>query len=255
MLSKLLNLKKQSFSQINPLKFIPYALTFLYLIYIFYICFLADPNGYSWGNVGIKLQSIDFGGFGSLLAGIFSPLAFLWLLLTFKQTDKNLHIAQKQLMILEEKEENRKKLIKPILHEVKISSIPNFAFTNWIKYSIELSVNGSLERIIFNIPTSSDKLKIEKDYLIFSPRQRKPCFPMYKSFKDESITFICSFNISNINENEILELRLCYLDIDGNDHTTPIFFKYTPVFHTINKEKVRKDGDQNSFKVSLDNNW
>ncbi|HFF2646360.1 TPA: hypothetical protein ACGCAV_003715, partial [Acinetobacter nosocomialis] len=223
MLSKLLNSKKQSFSQINLLKFIPYALTFLYLSYIFYICFLADPNGYSWGNVGIKLQSIDFGGFGSFLAGIFSPLAFLWLFLTFKQTDKNLQIAQKQLMILEEKEENRKKLIKPIFSNIKSRVYPLLP-VYWYTYTIDISIIGEVNRIFPIIKSDPDTFKIEKTVRSIMDRSSSiDGFPFYQSFKDEELTFRFQISFSQLRGNEIFEIELHYLDKDGNDQLTIIY--------------------------------
>lgn len=78
----------------RPFNLVVYIITTVFLIYLTYICFFAKPNQILLGNVFIKPDSIDFGGFGSLLAGIFSPLAFLWLVLNFRQQEKNLELTE-----------------------------------------------------------------------------------------------------------------------------------------------------------------
>ncbi|OTU28400.1 hypothetical protein CAT59_07520 [Acinetobacter pittii] len=251
MLSKLLNLKKQIFSKINLLKVIPYALTFIYLIYISYICFLAEPDDYSWSNVGIKSELIDFGGFGSLLAGIFSPLAFLWLLLTFRQTDKNLHIAQKQLMILEEKEINRKKLIKPIFSDIESRVFPSIPHV-FCTYTIEFSVIGEVNRIFPIVKSDPQTFKINKKVRPIVPDTLIDGFPYNKSFKDENCKFHFQINPANLSGNEIFEIELHYLDKDGNDHVTTIYVKYIQLTRNENGKIERIDNNTGNIKVTFD---
>ncbi|MRA44424.1 hypothetical protein [Acinetobacter pittii] len=251
MLSKLLNLKKQIFSKINLLKVIPYALTFIYLIYISYICFLAEPDDYSWSNVGIKSQLIDFGGFGSLLAGIFSPLAFLWLLLTFKQTDKNLHIAQKQLMILEEKEINRKKLIKPIFSDIQSRVFPSIPH-GFCTYTIEFMIVGEVNRIFPIVKSDPQTFKINKKVRSIGSNSPIDGFPYNKTFKDENCEFLFQINQSNLLGNEIFEIELHYLDKDGNDHLTTIFVKYIQITDNVDGEVTRFHNNTNNIKVAFD---
>lgn len=236
------------------LKTIPYLLTLIYLFYIFYICFLAEPDQYLLGNVGIKLQSIDFGGFGSLLAGIFSPLAFLWLFLTFKQTDKNLHIAQKQLMILEEKEENRKKLIKPIFSNIKSRVYPLVPLY-WYTYTIDISIIGEVNRIFPIIKSDPDTFKIEKTVRSIMDRSSSiDGFPFYQSFKDEELTFRFQISFSQLIGNEIFEIELHYLDKDGNDQLTIIYVKYIQISENINGKATPLYNAPNNIRVALDKN-
>lgn len=253
MLSKLVISLKQNLRKINKVKTTTYGLTSIYLCYIFYICFLAEPNGYSWGNVGIKLQSIDFGGFGSLLAGIFSPLAFLWLLLTFRQTDKNLHIAQKQLMMLEEKETNRKKLIKPIFSDIESRVFPSIPI-NFCTYTIEFMVIGEVNRIFPIIKSDPQIFKINKKVIPIIPNTPIDGFPFHKSFKDENCKFHFQINPTNLSGNEIFEIELHYLDKDGNDHLTTIFVKYIQITDNVNGEIKRLENNTNNIKVAFDRN-
>ena len=89
-----------------------YIITAIFVFYLIYLCFIAEPNKIVFGNVFIDTKAIDFGGFGSLLAGIFSPLAFLWLFLNFRQQDKSLKIAEEQLHLLIIDRENRIKALR-----------------------------------------------------------------------------------------------------------------------------------------------
>lgn len=107
-----LNFKKGSLVKINLdkvdwVKTCIYFITALFLTYLFFICFIVKPNQVLFGNVFIKPDSIDFGGFGSLLAGIFSPLAFLWLVLNFRQQNTNLRIAEQNLEISKKSHESQ----------------------------------------------------------------------------------------------------------------------------------------------------
>lgn len=101
--------------KIDWIRWTIYLITVIFLAYLIFICFFAKPDQFLFGNVFIKPVPIDFGGFGSLLAGIFSPLAFLWLVLNFRQQDKNLQIAEQQLKILEEDRQAQNEIIKPEL--------------------------------------------------------------------------------------------------------------------------------------------
>ncbi|MDC5273580.1 hypothetical protein NRA56_16075 [Acinetobacter baumannii] len=251
MLSKLFNSLKQIFIKITSLKTVTYILTSIYLCYIFYICFLAEPDMYSWGNVGIKSQLIDFGGFGSLLAGIFSPLAFLWLLLTFKQTDKNLHIAQKQLTILEEKELNRKKLIKPIFSDIESRVFPSIP-SNFYTYTIEFMVIGEVHRIFPIVKSDPEIFKIDKKVRQLLPKTLIDAFPLYKSFKDENCKFHFQINPSNLSGNEIFEIELHYLDKDGNDHVTNIYVKNIKISENVEEKIIHLENTSNNIKVSFD---
>lgn len=252
--NKLFNSSKPWMDKFFSLKTIPYLLTLIYLLYIFYICFLAEPDQYLWGNVGIKLQSIDFGGFGSLLAGIFSPLAFLWLFLTFKQTDKNLHIAQKQLMILEEKEENRKKLIKPIFSDIKSRVYPLVPI-NWYTYNIDISIIGEVNRIFPIIKSDPNTFKIEKKVRSLMDRSSSiDGFPFYQSFKDEEFTFKFQICFSNLIGNEIFEIELHYLDKDGNDQLTIIYVKYIQISEKRNGKSTPLYNAPENIRVAFDKN-
>lgn len=95
-------------------KYIVYVVTFLLITY-FLVLWLIPPHwleSISFGNILISDKAIDFGGFGGLLSGIFAPLAFLWLLLNFKQQEKSLKIAEKQLDILIQEKLNKRKVMK-----------------------------------------------------------------------------------------------------------------------------------------------
>lgn len=85
-----------------------YVATILFLAYLTFICFIVKPNQIEFGNVSIKTDLIDFGGFGSLLAGIFSPLAFLWLILNFRQQNENLKISENNLDLAKKSYQSQK---------------------------------------------------------------------------------------------------------------------------------------------------
>lgn len=97
------------FKKIGLLRVFVYLVTAIFSLYILFICLIAKPDQILLGNVFIKTEPIDFGGFGSLISGIFSPLAFLWLILNFKQQDKSLKIAEQQLheLLIDKKSRRR----------------------------------------------------------------------------------------------------------------------------------------------------
>ena len=99
---------KINLDKVDWVKTCIYFTTVLFLTYLFFICFIVKPNQILFGNVFIKPDSIDFGGFGSLLAGIFSPLAFLWLVLNFRQQNRNLAIAEDNLLVTKNSYESQK---------------------------------------------------------------------------------------------------------------------------------------------------
>ena len=109
--------------KIDWIRWTIYLITVIFLAYLIFICFFAKPDQFLFGNVLIKPVPIDFGGFGSLLAGIFAPLAFLWLFLNFRQQDKNLMIAEQQLKILLEERQARNEQLKPKLRFSKFEII------------------------------------------------------------------------------------------------------------------------------------
>ncbi|MDC4310789.1 hypothetical protein OHV33_13565, partial [Acinetobacter baumannii] len=90
-------------------------IVYCFTLYFFYILAniifspIGAPNTFSLGNLHINFESINLGELGSLLSGIFAPLAFLWLVLNMKQQDHNLKIAEEQLNILLKDKENRRK--------------------------------------------------------------------------------------------------------------------------------------------------
>lgn len=142
-------------NKIDWIRWAIYLITLIFLTYLFFICFIAKPNQIVFGNVFIKTSRIDFGGFGSLLSGIFSPLAFLWLILNFRQQDKNLRIAEEQFSILLEDKQAKNQLLKPI-----------FKFTNF-ETCIEDEIVDSTSRslILMKLLCESDK-KLKNCYLI-----------------------------------------------------------------------------------------
>ncbi|WEE41023.1 hypothetical protein [Acinetobacter sp. TAC-1] len=105
----------------DPIELAVYIVTGLFLAYLIYICFIAEPDQLLFGNVFIKTDPIDFGGFGSLLAGIFSPLAFLWLILNFKLQAKGLKVSQDQLQLLLDERDNKRKALRVIFDNPKCS--------------------------------------------------------------------------------------------------------------------------------------
>lgn len=90
-------------------------IVYCFTLYFFYILAniifspIGASNTFSLGNLHINFESINLGELGSLLSGIFAPLAFLWLVLNMKQQDHNLKIAEEQLNILLKDKENRRK--------------------------------------------------------------------------------------------------------------------------------------------------
>lgn len=86
--------------------------TVLWLLYFLLIWLVPVDYFFEFGNIKIVIKSINLGEFGSLISGVFAPLAFLWLFQNFKQQDENLKIAHSQLKILIEERENRRRVKK-----------------------------------------------------------------------------------------------------------------------------------------------
>lgn len=200
----------------DPIELAVYIATGLFLAYLIYICFIAEPDQFLFGNVFIKTDPIDFGGFGGLLSGIFAPLAFLWLILNFRQQDKNLKIAEEQLKILIQEKTNRRKVTRANF-EIKPTKSNSFISPNILFYKIEVISDCDLidcytEGFINNTPFS----------LITSWRDDEICLSNSpKVIKKGKIFYLyIQFYYSPDNENTLTlcrDLEIHYLDSDGFD--------------------------------------
>ncbi|CAA0287522.1 hypothetical protein [Acinetobacter baumannii] len=172
---------------------------FIYFITLFFITILGlilflpfgEENTFSVGNLHIVFKPINLGEFGGFLSGIFAPLAFLWLILNMKQQDKNIEISEKELNILLQEKENRRKITKA-----------NFTI-------------APPKPEIFNVNDKLLNFKVE----ITSDIPLKDCY--IKKFNDKSPFTVISSNVKgqksfstfkkSINKDE-----LCYLNIVVN---------------------------------------
>lgn len=200
----------------DPIELAVYIATGLFLAYLIYICFIAEPDKFLFGNVFIKTNPIDFGGFGGLLSGIFAPLAFLWLILNFRQQDKNLKIAEKQLKILIQEKTNRRKVTRANF-EIKPTKSKFFISPNILFYKIDIISDCDLvdcytEGFIDNTPFSLiNSWKDDEICLSNSPKVIK---------KGKIFNLCIHFYYSPDNENTITlsrDLEIHYLDSDGFD--------------------------------------
>ena len=228
------------FKKIDLLKVFVYIVTAIFLLYIIFICLIAKPDQILFGNVFIKTSAIDFGSFGSLLAGIFSPLAFLWLILNFKQQDKNLKIAELQLNELLIDKKNRRRAAKATFEiirkeqtEIILEETPDLTLTICFKSDINLKdcyvesladdskfikVNSFTKGIIC---LSGGKKNITMGEEIYIKFKISPPFP--------------------INNTQLYErINISYLDQDGYEQNNAIDMFYSPT--NINAVKIVEKG-------------
>lgn len=191
-----------------------YLITVLFLAYLIFICFFAKPDQFLFGNVFIKPAPIDFGGFGSLLAGIFSPLAFLWLVLNFRQQDKNLMIAEQQLEILTQEKENRRNLLRASL------IVLGYDVEHYSNDDYKLSANFTFTS---NFDLNKAKLVLTENNSAITLKPALTSGPMMLGSKEKYIRkdteilvrFDIGFNLLNYSTLSILRLHISYLDSDG----------------------------------------
>ncbi|MFW1746196.1 hypothetical protein ACG9XW_08240 [Acinetobacter guillouiae] len=200
----------------DPIELAVYIATGLFLAYLIYICFIAEPDQFLFGNVFIKKNSIDFGGFGGLLSGVFAPLAFLWLILNFRQQDKNLKIAEAQLNILLQEITNKRKVSKAVFTVDTENSKYYITGESALNFEIPLICDRALVNLYSNGFSDS------------TPFSLIPCFSRTQTYlsnskktikAEQKIYLSILFHFGNYGSTNLIErvFQIHYLDIDGFD--------------------------------------
>ncbi|WP_087528879.1 hypothetical protein [Acinetobacter sp. WCHA55] len=214
--------------KIDWIRWAIYLITVIFLAYLIFICFFAKPDQFLFGNVFIKQSTIDFGGFGSLLAGIFSPLAFLWLVLNFRQQDKSLIIAEKQLQMLIEERQARNKILKP-----------KFKFSNFLVTSFDDEQFGLTTLLTFECESDKDLMKC--NLIVFDsfiPLYTYNKFKPLNRYKEMSLRPISAntptlirlqFDQNSINKlrYNISDIGIKFLNAEGYEQTERFELKLT----------------------------
>ncbi|WP_288497394.1 hypothetical protein [uncultured Acinetobacter sp.] len=204
----------------EPIELAVYIVTGLFLAYLIYICFIAEPDQLLFGNVFIKTNPIDFGGFGSLLAGIFSPLAFLWLILNFKLQAKSLKVSQDQLQLLLDERDNKRKALKVIFDkpECSVSNIAEFITEeeNSIFFDIKLVAPRDLLSVYLSDVSENSHFNFIDTYT----KNSTTLSSNIKNIKSGTPMLIkIIINKNNLPDEEFFEISdvivINYLDIEG----------------------------------------
>nr|WP_312824843.1 hypothetical protein [Acinetobacter oleivorans] len=217
--------------KITSIRYFVYSFTiFLFVILIILMIHpLDDNNTLHWGNLHLKFESINLGDFGGFLSGIFAPLAFLWLMLNMKQQDKNLEIAEKQLSILLQEKENRRKALK--------ATIKN---TNVVHEYNPFPDENDYDNFIINFKSD---IKLIDCYLepfnqsspfIYLAARRKNQIFITTSKKnidiDQEFSIMLKVKLSlidTLNQQVNDRIKLIYLDQDGYEQSNEILFVYS----------------------------
>lgn len=216
---------KDWLKNIDWIKGLIYLATILFLSYLTFVCFIAQPNQIVFGNVFIKTDHIDFGGFGSLLAGIFSPLAFLWLILNFRQQDKNLKIAEKQLEILVAEKQARREILKASI-STRNCKVEKLTTADDLLLSFSLQSDKELKNCKFTVFDNKANLCI---YSKFSDSYRFKEKEIGSIMPNHSFLIKLKLDSMSIKQNEYKKwvCGVTYLDLDGYEQTEKIilFFR------------------------------
>lgn len=216
-MNKIANLIDNIINILLSLRGFIYFITIFFITILFLILFLpfGSDNTFHLGNLHIIFKPINLGELGGFLSGIFAPLAFLWLILNMKQQDKNLDIAEKQLSILLQEKENRRKITKA-------------QFETQSAHPENLLPNG--KQLHFKVKISSNSPLVDcyvKDFmegsyfsLLFSSSTKEKNLSIAKKniAKDEAFYLNILVNTSRLT-NEVSTLvdyiKIYYLDVDG----------------------------------------
>ncbi|EMN2537815.1 hypothetical protein RZ964_002789 [Acinetobacter baumannii] len=216
-MNKIANLIDNIINILLSLRGFIYFITIFFIIILGLILFLpfGKDNIFHLGNLHIDFEPINLGELGGFLSGIFAPLAFLWLILNMKQQDKNLEIAEKQLSILLQEKQNRRKITKA--HFETQSARPEILLLNGkqLHFKIKISSNSPLVDCYV-------KDFIEGPYfsLLFSSSNSEKSLSISKKnfAKDEPFYLNILVNTSRLDKeafNLVDYIKIYYLDIDG----------------------------------------
>lgn len=212
-----------SLKKIDWIRLVIYLITVLFLAYFIFICFFAKPDQFLFGNVFIKTSPIDFGGFGSLLAGIFAPLAFLWLVLNFRQQDKSIKIAEEQLMILINEQEKKVRSLKAVTNITKKQASHFLPEHNMKLFNLTLQPKSDLRDCYIK------KIRPDSDFKISRVQgagiEGNPISYKFVEANNE-IEITLSIDVSKFVDDVTKEamIHINYVDIEGNNQTNIILF-------------------------------
>ncbi|WOE34157.1 hypothetical protein QSG85_12585 [Acinetobacter baumannii] len=228
-------------------------IVYCFTLYFFYILAniifspIGTSNTFSLGNLHINFESINLGELGSLLSGIFAPLAFLWLVLNMKQQDHNLKIAEEQLNILLKDKENRRKATRAFFSMNATEPEANLLANDYILFKLKI--------------TSDEPLKdcftygFEKNELFSLAHNiqegEKYISRMKKNFRKDEVFYLYIIidveNITKVNTTIHNSITFHYLDIDGYEQSQKININ----FYRFNKDEPIIDGTPSVLECGI----
>lgn len=210
---------------------IVYILTLQFFLFLFILLALplGKDNALHWGNLHIKFASINLGELGGFLSGIFAPLAFLWLMLNMKQQDKNLEIAERQLSLLLQEKENRRKALKATIKNTSVT-YENNPFPDENDYDdFIISFKSDIKLIDCYLKPFSKA----SPFIYMAARRTNQTFITTSKKNidiDEEFSIMVKVKISSIdtvNQQINDRIKLIYLDQEGYEQSNEILFIYT----------------------------
>ncbi|MGQ1397970.1 hypothetical protein ACT41J_13745 [Acinetobacter baumannii] len=230
-MNKLANLINNIINILLSLRGFIYFITIFFIIILGLILFLpfGKDNTFHLGNLHIDFESINLGELGGFLSGIFAPLAFLWLILNMKQQDKNLEIAEKQLSILLQEKQNRRKALKATIKNTAIIQENNPSHDEKDYEDYIINFNSDIKLIScylepFNKPSPFIHIAARRTNHIFLSRSKKNI----DAGEEFSIMVkIWHSSIGTINQQVNERIKIKYLDQDGYEQSNEILLIYT----------------------------
>ncbi|MDC4459929.1 hypothetical protein R4462_04450 [Acinetobacter baumannii] len=216
-MNKIVNLIDNIINILLSLRGFIYFITIFFIIILGLILFLpfGKDNTFHLGNLHIDFEPINLGDLGGFLSGVFAPLAFLWLILNMKQQDKNLEIAEKQLSILLQEKENRRKITKAHFETQPSNPELLLPYEKQLHFKVKISSNSPLVDCYVK-----DFIKGSYFSLLFSSSTKEKNLSIAKKniAKDEPFYLNILVNTSKLNNDDtnlVDYIEIYYLDIDG----------------------------------------
>lgn len=193
--------------------------TVIFVLYWVYLILL--PPGFFGvnSNVAIISKDLNYGEFGSLLSGLFAPLAFIWLFYGYFQQSKS-------LSILIEERQNKRKVLRP---KFELFKQKRTAFSSDYKtqyYLLTFKIQGVAYRIKCNPTINDDGFRFDKDSYDIDSGKKSSALPSDIDLKDgEEFTLHLTVDLNKNTKSKVINIDLNCLDIDGYDCYYKIYLK------------------------------
>ncbi|WP_288382256.1 hypothetical protein [uncultured Acinetobacter sp.] len=198
------------------------VITILFFLYLGYLLFLPPGFAKIFSNVVITPKELNYGEFGSLLAGIFAPLAFIWLFYGYLQQSKS-------LAILIEERQNKRKVLRPKFEFVKSEITANSQDTKIQYYLLSFKIQGKAYRLGCNPDLSDEGFRFEIDTYNYNNKKESPPIPSDINLDDGDIfTIHITVDLNKSTTSRTLKIGIECLDLDGYDcnYVINLYCKY-----------------------------